>query len=66
VIRHKHLFAAGFIRRGVFRSVADLEAAIEAYLDHHNADPNPFIWTAPAADILAKVARGRRTLASLH
>jgi transposase len=54
------------IRRGVFRSVADLEAAIEAYLDHHNADPKPFIWTAPAPDILAKVARGRQVLESLH
>jgi transposase len=54
------------IRRGVFRSVADLQAAIEAYLEHHNADPKPFIWTAPAADILEKVARGRRTLESLH
>jgi transposase len=54
------------IRRGVFRSVADLEAAIEAYLDHHNADPKPFIWTAPAANILEKVARGRRALESLH
>jgi transposase len=54
------------IRRGAFRSVADLEAAIETYLDHHNADPKPFIWTAPAADILAKVARGRQVLESLH
>jgi transposase len=54
------------IRRGVFRSVADLEAAIGAYLDHHNADPKPFIWTAPAADILAKVARGRQVLESVH
>jgi transposase len=54
------------IRRGVFRSVADLEAAIAAYLEHHNADPKPFIWTAPAADILEKVARGRRALESLH
>ena len=54
------------IRRGVFRSVADLEAAIEAYLEHHNADPKPFIWTAPAPDILEKVARGRRALESLH
>ena len=41
------------IRRGVFRSVADLEAAIEAYLEHHNADPKPFVWTAKAADILS-------------
>jgi transposase len=54
------------IRRGVFRSVADLEAAIEAYLDNHNADPKPFIWTAPAADVLEKVARGRRALESQH
>jgi len=54
------------IRRGVFRSVADLEAAIETYLAHHNADPKPFVWTAPAADILKKVARGRQTLESAH
>jgi transposase len=54
------------IRRGVFKSVADLEAAIQAYLEHHNAEPRPFIWTAPAAQILEKVARGRRALESLH
>ncbi len=54
------------IRRGVFRSVADLEAAIEAYLENHNADPKPFIWTAPAANILEKAARGRRALESQH
>jgi transposase len=60
------LITADAIRRGVFRSVADLEAAIEAYLEHHNADPKPFIWTAPAAHILEKVARGRRVLESLH
>jgi hypothetical protein len=54
------------IRRGVFRSVADLEAAIEAYLEHHNADPKPFVWTAPADKILEKVARGRQALESVH
>jgi hypothetical protein len=54
------------IRRGVFHSVADLEAAITDYLAHHNADPYPFIWTAPAADILKKVARGRQVLVSAH
>lgn len=54
------------IRRGVFKSVADLEDAIEAYLEHHNADPKPFVWTAPAADILEKVTRGRRVLESQH
>ena len=54
------------IRRGVFRSVADLEAAIHDYLEHHNADPKPFIWAAPANDILEKVARGRQALESQH
>ena len=34
------------IRRGVFSSVAELKTAIEAYLEHHNADPKPFVWTA--------------------
>jgi transposase len=54
------------IRCGVFRSVAELEAAIQEYLDNHNADPKPFIWTAQAADILEKVARGRQALESIH
>jgi len=54
------------IRRGVFKSVGELETAIQDYLDHHNADPKPFVWTAAAADILQKVARGRQTLESVH
>jgi transposase len=54
------------IRRGVFQSVAELEAAIQQYLDHHNADPKPFVWTASAAAILEKVARGRHALVSVH
>jgi transposase len=54
------------IRRGVFKSVAELEAAIQQYLDHHNADPKPFVWTASAAAILEKVARGRHALVSVH
>lgn len=54
------------IRRGVFHSVADLEAAIKDYLENHNDDPRPFIWTAPAADILKKVSRGRQVLESVH
>jgi transposase len=54
------------IRRGVFHSVADLEAAIKDYLEHHNDNPRRFIWTAPAADILKKVARGRQVLESVH
>ncbi len=50
------------IRRGVFHSVPDLIAAIEAYLQAHNEDPKPFVWTATAEDILAKVRRGRVAL----
>ena len=54
------------IRCGVFKSVSELETAIQDYLDHHNADPKPFVWTAAAADILQKVARGRQTLESVR
>jgi transposase len=50
------------IRRGVFQSVPDLIAAIEAYLEANNNDPRPFIWTATAEEILEKVRRGRITL----
>lgn len=50
------------LRRGVFHSVPDLIAAIEAYLTAHNHDPKPFIWTATAQDILTKVVRGRVAL----
>ena len=54
------------IRCGVFKSVAELETAIEQYLEHHNANPTPFVWTASATTILEKVARGRQVLESLH
>ena len=50
------------IRRGVFTSVPDLEAAINAYIAVHNAKPKSFIWTAKASDILAKVTRARAAL----
>jgi transposase len=50
------------IRRGVFHSVPDLIAAIEAYLQANNQNPQPFIWTATADQILEKVRRGRVTL----
>ena len=45
------------IRRGTFASVAELEEAIHDYLDRHNADPKPFVWTKAAAVILAKERR---------
>jgi transposase len=45
------------IRRGAFRSIRALEAAIREYLEHHNAAPKPFVWTASADLILNKVKR---------
>jgi hypothetical protein len=39
--------------------VAGLELAIDLYVAHHNIDPKPFIWTARASDILAKVTRAK-------
>jgi transposase len=51
------------LRRESFASVADLEQAIAQYIEHHNKNPKPFIWTASAADILAKVTRAKAALA---
>ena len=45
------------IRRGVFHSIADLQAAIKAYLAEHNASPKPFVWTKSAEAILTKLDR---------
>jgi transposase len=45
------------IRRGSFHSIVDLQAAIKRYLAEHNAEPKPFVWTASAASILAKLDR---------
>jgi hypothetical protein len=45
------------IRRGVFRSIVDLQTAINAYLAEHNASPKPFLWTKSADAILAKLDR---------
>jgi transposase len=50
------------LRRGIFASVPELITSIEAYLNAHNADPKPYIWTATAESILAKVQRARTKL----
>jgi transposase len=54
------------IRRGSHRSVKELEAAIVAYLDASNADPQPFVWTKTADQILAKIARFARATLEDH
>jgi transposase len=50
------------LRRGVFHSVSELEAALQTYIEQHNQNPKPFIWTAKASDILEKVKRGQAAL----
>ena len=54
------------LRRGVFHSIQDLVEAIEAYVATYNQSPSAFVWTAKAADILAKVTRARQKLNSLR
>ena len=44
-------------RRGVFRSIADPQAAANAYVAEHNAGPKPFVWTQSAETIMAKLER---------
>ena len=50
------------IRRGVFHDLEQLIMAIGQYIDRHNANPKPFIWTAKANDILEKVSRAQAAL----
>jgi hypothetical protein len=50
------------IRRGVFQDLEQLIMAIGDYIDGHNQNPKPFIWTAKATDILEKVSRTRAVL----
>jgi transposase len=45
------------IRRGTFKSVADLQDAIRRYIKEHNKSAKPFVWTKPADVILAKLQR---------
>jgi len=54
------------IRRGVFKSVPELVAAIEEYIRCYNEDPKPFIWTKKAEDILKKVSLCKAILETLH
>ena len=50
------------LRRGVFRSIPELIAAIDAYMAQRNAQPTPFVWTKTAHEILTKVNRARVAL----
>jgi len=50
------------IRRGVFKSVDELKKAITDYLDKHNDQPKPYVWSKTAAEIFTKVARAKQAL----
>jgi transposase len=54
------------IRRGTFKSVPDLIAAIKDYLENHNQNPRVFAWSAPADKILTKIAICKEALETLH
>ena len=54
------------IRRGVFRSVADLQASIDSFLVAWNSNPKPFVWTATVESIQEKLTRCRQTLEKIQ
>src|SRR3954466_15362605 len=54
------------LKRGVFCSVVDLQAAINRFLRETNDDPKPFVWTADPEKIIASVKRGYQALESIH
>jgi len=53
------------VRWGVFASVPDLKAAIDAFLSAWNDDPKPFVWTATVESIMEKVSKCRQTLEAI-
>ena len=54
------------LKRGVFRSIVDLQAAINRFIEAHNHDPKPFVWTADPNRILERVPGGHQTLKTIH
>ena len=54
------------LKHGVFRSIADLQAAINRFLAEHNQAPKPFLWRADPNTIIAARNRGFQTLESIH
>src|SRR5208282_4239560 len=54
------------LKRGVFRSIVDLQTAINRFLEETNDDPKPFVWTADPDQIIAAVKRGYQALGFIH
>jgi len=54
------------LRRGSFSSVPVLIAAIDEYVNHHNQNPQAFVWSAPVERILSKISKCKEGLDALH
>ena len=54
------------LKRSVFRSLVDLQAAINRFLAEANDNPKPFVWTADPDKIIAAVRRGYQKLESIQ
>lgn len=54
------------LKRGVFKSVDDLQSAINQFIAETNDDPKPFVWTADPDKIIAAGKRGHQMLDSIH
>ena len=54
------------LKRGVFTSIVELQAAINRFIADANGAPKPFVWTKSADASLAAVTRGRQALAAIH
>ena len=54
------------LKRGVFRSIVDLQEAINRFIVETNASPKPFVWTDDPNRVLAAVSRGKQALESIH
>jgi hypothetical protein len=53
------------IRRGTFPSVKDLIEKIKRFVDHYDKHSQPFMWTATAHSILAKIERLYKGIAGI-
>jgi transposase len=56
----------GRLKRGAFKGIADLQAAINRFLRETNDNPKPFVWTADPDAIIEKVRRGKQVLEPIH
>lgn len=54
------------IRRGVFKSVPELVAAIDEFIRFNNKHPKPFVWTKTVDDILKKIKHCKAVIETSH